>query len=349
LIRQPCITKLTEIHGILTYLKVVGIAMKSIENLIDCVETDFLLLNRLIEEQLGSEVNLVTDVSQYLLNSGGKRIRPLLTILVAKALKTDNLDHLPLAGAIECLHTATLLHDDVVDRSSMRRNNPSANAKFGNGASVLVGDFVYSRAFQLMVSVKKLDALKLLADATNQISEGEVWQLSNQNRGDLSEEEYSQVIRKKTAVLFGAAAATGAIAANAGELAIQGMYSYGEHVGIAFQLMDDWLDYLGETDLMGKERGDDLADGKCTLPLIYAIKELNDEESIFLANTLRERKREFLGKVSCLIKKAGGFEYTKKRAEQESNRAKFFLKDLPKSKYRDALIDLAGIAGERKR
>jgi octaprenyl-diphosphate synthase len=201
--------------------------MPTADQLIDLIRPDFDALNELLISQLGSDIDLIEEVSQYLIQSGGKRVRPLVTLMAARALNTDNNHHIPLAASIECLHTATLFHDDVVDSSDARRGQPSANAAFGNSASILVGDFVYSRAFQMMVSVGRLDVLKLLADTTNQISEGEVWQLKNQHRADVSEEEYDQVITRKTAVLFEAAAACAGLATDQSEDVIDALKTYG--------------------------------------------------------------------------------------------------------------------------
>ena len=267
--------------------------MPTTDQLIDLIRPDFDALNDLLISQLGSDIDLIEEVSQYLIQSGGKRVRPLVTLMTARALNTHNDHHIPLAASIECLHTATLFHDDVVDSSEARRGQPSANATFGNSASILVGDFVYSRAFQMMVSVGRLDVLKLLANTTNQISEGEVWQLKNQHRADVSEAEYDQVIIRKTAVLFEAAAACAGLATDQPDEVIGALKTYGLELGFAFQLIDDYLDYAGDSNDLGKNLGDDLADGKCTLPLITALKEASKEESdlITQAITFGDRDR----------------------------------------------------------
>lgn len=321
--------------------------MPTADQLIDLIRPDFDALNELLISQLGSEIDLIEKVSQYLIQSGGKRVRPLVTLMAARALKTNSMHHIPLAGSIECLHTATLLHDDVVDKSEARRGQPSANAAFGNAASVLVGDFVYSRAFQMMVSVGRLDILKVLADTTNQISEGEVWQLKNQYRADISESEYDQVITRKTAVLFEAAAACAGLITDQSDEVIEALKIYGLQLGFAFQLIDDYLDYAGDTNSLGKNLGDDLADGKCTLPIIRALTESTAAEEAMITKAIISGDRNCFYEISEIVNRTSGLSYTKERALAAVSRAKNALETLPDSVFREGLMGLADLSVSR--
>jgi len=321
--------------------------MPTADQLIDLIRPDFDALNELLISQLGSDIDLIEEVSQYLIQSGGKRVRPLVTLIAARALNTDNNHHIPLAASIECLHTATLFHDDVVDSSDARRGQPSANAAFGNSASILVGDFVYSRAFQMMVSVGRLDVLKLLADTTNQISEGEVWQLKNQHRADVSEEEYDQVITRKTAVLFEAAAACAGLATDQPEDVIDALKTYGLELGFAFQLIDDYLDYAGDSDSLGKNLGDDLADGKCTLPLIKALEEVSQEDADLITQAITFGDRDRFSEIVAIVTSTSGLTYTKERALSAVEKAKQALYILPDSQFKEGLIGLADLSVSR--
>lgn len=321
--------------------------MPTADQLIDLIRPDFNSLNDLLISQLGSDIDLIEQVSQYLIQSGGKRVRPLVTLMTARALNTQNEHHIPLAASIEYLHTATLFHDDVVDSSDARRGQPSANAMFGNSASILVGDFVYSRAFQMMVSVGRLDVLKLLADTTNQISEGEVWQLKNQHRADVSEAEYDQVITRKTAVLFEAAAACAGLATDQPDEVIGALKTYGLELGFAFQLIDDYLDYAGDSDDLGKNLGDDLADGKCTLPLIRALTEASKEESDLITQAITFGDRDRFSDVAAIVTRTSGLTYTKERALSAVKKAKQALEILPDSAFKDGLIGLADLSVSR--
>ena len=321
--------------------------MPTADQLIDLIRPDFDALNDLLISQLGSDIDLIEQVSQYLIQSGGKRVRPLVTLMAARALYTQNEHHIPLAASIECLHTATLFHDDVVDSSDARRGQPSANATFGNSASILVGDFVYSRAFQMMVSVGRLDVLKLLADTTNQISEGEVWQLKNQHRADVSEAGYDQVITRKTAVLFEAAAACAGLATDQPDEVIGALKTYGLELGFAFQLIDDYLDYAGDSDDLGKNLGDDLADGKCTLPLIRALTEASKEESDLITQAITFGDRDRFSDVAAIVTRTSGLTYTKERALSAVKKAKQALEILPDSAFKDGLIGLADLSVSR--
>ena len=321
--------------------------MPTADQLIDLIRPDFDALNDLLISQLGSDIDLIEQVSQYLIQSGGKRVRPLVTLMTARALNTQNEHHIPLAASIECLHTATLFHDDVIDGSDARRGQPSANAMFGNSASILVGDFVYSRAFQMMVSVARLDVLKLLADTTNQISEGEVWQLKNQHRADVSEAEYDQVITRKTAVLFEAAAACAGLATDQPDEVIGALKTYGLELGFAFQLIDDYLDYAGDSDDLGKNLGDDVADGKCTLPLIRALTEVSKEESDLITQAITFGDRDRFSDVAAIVTRTSGLTYTKERALSAVKKAKQALEILPDSAFKDGLIGLADLSVSR--
>jgi octaprenyl-diphosphate synthase len=321
--------------------------MPTADQLIDLIRPDFDALNELLISQLGSDIDLIEEVSQYLIQSGGKRVRPLVTLMAARALNTDNDHHIPLAASIECLHTATLFHDDVVDSSDARRGQPSANAAFGNSASILVGDFVYSRAFQMMVSVGRLDVLKLLADTTNQISEGEVWQLKNQHRADVSEEEYDQVITRKTAVLFEAAAACAGLATDQPEDVIDALKTYGLELFFAFQLIDDYLDYAGDSESLGKNLGDDLADGKCTLPLIKALEEVSQEDAKLITQAITFGDRDRFSEIAAIVTNTSGLTYTKERALSAVEKAKKALHILPDSQFKEGLIGLADLSVSR--
>lgn len=321
--------------------------MPTADQLIDLIRPDFDALNELLISQLGSEIDLIEKVSQYLIQSGGKRVRPLVTLMAARALQTNTMHHIPLAGSIECLHTATLFHDDVVDNSEARRGQPSANAAFGNAASVLVGDFVYSRAFQMMVSVGRLDILKVLADTTNQISEGEVWQLKNQHRADISESEYDQVITRKTAVLFEAAAACAGLITDQSDEVIEALKIYGRQLGFAFQLIDDYLDYAGDTNSLGKNLGDDLADGKCTLPIIRALTESTAAEEAVITRAIISGNRDCFYEISEIVNRTSGLSYTRERALAAVSRAKDALGTLPDSVFREGLMGLADLSVSR--
>lgn len=318
--------------------------MSTANDLIDLIKPDFDALNALLLSQLNSDIGFIEEVSQYLIQSGGKRVRPLMTLLTARALGATTDAHIPLAASIECLHTATLFHDDVVDHSEARRGQPSANAMFGNSASILVGDFVYSRAFQMMVSVGRMDVLKLLSDTTNQISEGEVWQLKNQYRSDVTESEYNQVITRKTAVLFEAAAAVAGLVTDQPSHRIDALKRYGREVGFAFQLMDDYLDYAGSSESLGKNIGDDLADGKCTLPVIRALTECDAADHAVLSRAIEQGDRTQFAEVSRIVSDSTGLRYTKERAEESVHRAIAAIAELPESAHRDGMTALAELA-----
>lgn len=304
-------------------------------------------VDALIRASLHTEVALVSQVAEYIISAGGKRLRPQLLLLSARALGYQGEQRHTLAAVIEFIHTATLLHDDVVDESALRRSRATANALFGNAASVLVGDFLYSRAFQMMVSAGSMRVMQVLADATNVISEGEVLQLMNIGNVDMDEAAYLQVINYKTAKLFEAAARVGAILADADAATEDAMARYGQHLGAAFQIIDDVLDYSGNAAEIGKDLGDDLAEGKTTLPLIYVMREGAAAHAATVRTALEQADREQLPQVLAAIAATGALEYSRQVAQQEAERALACLACLPASPYRDALIDLTHIAVSR--
>lgn len=312
------------------------------------VKDDFALVNQMILDQLHSDVGLVENIGQYLIEAGGKRLRPLLVLLVANALNYPRTaaatQHIDLATIIEFIHTATLLHDDVVDVSALRRGRPTANAQWGNAPSVLVGDFLYSRAFQMMVAIGNMEIMAILSEATNRISEGEVQQLVNAKDPSISEANYFEVINKKTAVLFAAACEVGAVIAGADDATRAAMKQYGSHLGIAFQLVDDALDYSGSAEALGKNVGDDLAEGKPTLPLIYAMRQGSSEDATLVANAIRNQDASALADILRIVDATGGMAYTLKAARAEIDKAIALLAPLPNNSYASAMRDLAEFA-----
>lgn len=308
------------------------------------VQSDFEAVNQLIIEQLHSDVELVENIGHYLVESGGKRLRPLLTLLASGALHYTGREHLKLAAIIEFIHTATLLHDDVVDVSSLRRGRLTANAKWGNAPSVLVGDFLYSRAFQLMVDIGDIDIMRILADTTNTVSEGEVQQLVNAKDPDVGEDAYFQVIHKKTAILFAAAAETAGVLAQAPAEQRQALHAYGYHIGMAFQLVDDLLDYSGDSESLGKNVGDDLAEGKPTLPLIVAMQRAPAADAAVIAESLRQGSAEHLETIVKIVRDNGGLSYTADCAQEHANKAKQQLSSFADSPHLKAMQELADFA-----
>lgn len=309
---------------------------------------DMTAVNQHIFSQLSSEVALINQLGIYIVNSGGKRLRPLLAVLAARALGYQGQQHITLATIVEFIHTATLLHDDVVDESLLRRGKETANAVFGNQASVLVGDFLYTRAFQLMVSLDKMQIMQILADATNIIAEGEVLQLMNVNDPETSEQSYMQVIYCKTAKLFEAATQLAAILANQSESVVNAMKLYGMHLGTAFQLIDDVLDYQADADELGKNIGDDLAEGKPTLPLIYALRHTSGDDQQLLRDAIEQANgMQHLERIMAILERTKAFDYTRSMAEQEAEKARQSIAFLPQSGYKDALLTLADIAVQR--
>ena len=315
--------------------------------LFDLVADDFAAVNELIPRQLTSDVDLVEAIGRYIVESGGKRLRPLIVLLGARMCGAEGQSHVRLAAIIEFLHTATLLHDDVVDRSGLRRGRATANALWGNAPSVLVGDFLYSRAFQLMVELEDLDIMAILADATNVIAEGEVLQLANIGNAELTEEGYREVIRCKTAMLFQAAAHSSAVLGGPDAERIERLRDYGLHFGIAYQLVDDWLDYAGDAEVMGKNVGDDLAEGKATLPLIYTMANGTAADARLVKDALESKCADQLEAVCDAVHRSGALDYTRKQARAASATALTALLGLPANEYRDALEDLAHVAVAR--
>jgi len=300
-----------------------------------------------IRERLSSQVALVNQISHYIVGAGGKRIRPRLVLLFTEALGFEGPERHELAAIVEFIHTATLLHDDVVDESGLRRGRATANAMFGNAASVLVGDFLYSRAFQMMVGVNRMRVLQVLADATNVIAEGEVLQLMNMRDADLSVEDYLQVIRFKTAKLFEASARLGAVLADAPSDVEEAAAGYGRAIGTAFQLVDDLLDYEGNSHELGKNVGDDLREGKATLPLLLALSRAAPPQQQVLREAIENGGEHRLAEVLAIVRSTGALEQTRAVALVESTRAQQLLNPWPASRARDALLDLAVRAVER--
>lgn len=315
--------------------------------LIQSIAADMEAVNATIRRQLHSEVPLVNQIAEYIISAGGKRIRPVLVLLMANAYSYRGSHHHDLAAVVEFIHTATLLHDDVVDESSMRRGRQTANALFGNAASVLVGDFLYSRAFQMMVSVGDMRVMQILADATNVIAEGEVLQLLNMHDPDVTEERYLQVIRSKTAKLFEAAAQLGALVAGASDDEIEAAAEYGRSLGTAFQLIDDVLDYSGNTSDIGKNVGDDLREGKPTLPLIYLMQHGSPEQQQLVRACIENGDEQHFDEILAAITSSGALDYTRNEANKASQLAAQSVFALPDSQFKDSLLQLCAFAVDR--
>ncbi len=311
------------------------------------IEPQFEAVNQYIINHLGSTVPLVEKIGHYIVESGGKRLRPLLVLLSANACGYQGKHHVPLAAIIEFIHTATLLHDDVVDNSELRRGKDTANARWGNAPSVLVGDFLYSRAFQIMVEIGSMDIMHVISSATNVIAEGEVLQLLNCKNPDTTEEAYMQVILGKTATLFEAATEAGAILAGAAPAEREALRLYGRHLGLAFQLVDDLMDYLSTAQEMGKNVGDDLAEGKPTLPLIQAMKAGTDDERRLIRQCIRNGGLDDLEPVLNIVHRTGAIDYTRAAAQRAASNACAALETLPASSFRDTLLQLAELAVTR--
>ncbi|MEE8731216.1 MAG: octaprenyl diphosphate synthase [Rahnella inusitata] len=320
----------------------------NLEQIIDLTQDDMAAVNASILEQLNSEVSLINQLGYYIISGGGKRIRPMIAVLAARALSYEGDKHIKVAALIEFIHTATLLHDDVVDESDMRRGKATANAAFGNAASVLVGDFIYTRAFQMMTDLESLPVLALMAKAVNVIAEGEVQQLINCNDPDITEDSYMQVIYSKTARLFEAASQSSAMLAGGTQEQILALQDYGRYLGTAFQLIDDLLDYDADGETLGKNTGDDLDEGKPTLPLLHAMQHGDKEQSAMIRNAIEEGNgRHLLEPVLAAMHQWGSLEYTRKRAEEEADKAIKALQVLPDSVYRSALEGLAHLSVKR--
>jgi octaprenyl-diphosphate synthase len=305
-------------------------------------------VDAVIHHRLNSEVELVRQVADHIIGGGGKRLRPALVILSARSFGYAGRHHHQLAAVVEFIHTATLLHDDVVDDSHLRRGRATANSTFGNAAAVLVGDFLYSRAFQMMVDVQSMRVMEVLADATNAIAEGEVMQLLHVHNPEVNEQDYLRVVRAKTAKLFEAAGRLGAILAGAPPQQEQALADYGMHLGTAFQLVDDILDYSGDLTQTGKNLGDDLAEGKTTLPIIYAMRHGSAEQTAVVRNALVRGGLGDFEPVLKAMREAGALDYTRAQAEVSAGEARNAIALLPDSKYRDSLLELAAFAVTRK-
>ncbi|HDL7427278.1 TPA: octaprenyl diphosphate synthase [Yersinia enterocolitica] len=320
----------------------------NLEKIIDLTAPDMAAVNTTILDQLNSDVVLINQLGHYIISGGGKRIRPMIAVLVARALGYQGTKHITIAALIEFIHTATLLHDDVVDESDMRRGKATANAAFGNAASVLVGDYIYTRSFQMMTSLESLRVLTLMSDATNVIAEGEVLQLMNCNNPDITEENYMQVIYSKTARLFEASSQSAAVLSDATEKQELALQNYGRYLGTAFQLIDDLLDYSSDGTTLGKNTGDDLNEGKPTLPLLHAMHNGTPEQAAMIRQAIEEGNgRHLLEPVLAAMQQCGSLDYTRQRAEEEADKAIAALQVLPESDYRLALEGLAHIAVQR--
>ena len=305
------------------------------------------LMNKILVDRLDSNVDLINQMSHYIINSGGKRIRPLLLLLCAKATDYDGDYHYSMAVVIELIHTATLLHDDVVDQSITRRGQETANELWGNAPSVLVGDFLYSRAFEIMVEPNSMEIMKILSKATNQISEGEVLQLLNIKNANVTQKEYYRVIERKTACLFKAACQIAGILSNSNQKVIEAMGKFGMHLGNAFQIIDDTLDYESDSNIIGKEVGDDLSEGKVTLPMIYALEKTTKSDKKILTDAIQNADASNINQVVEILMNVNAFQYSRDIANKESNMALESIDILPSSKYKTALKLLCKLSLER--
>ncbi|MDP0266875.1 octaprenyl diphosphate synthase [Glaesserella parasuis] len=320
----------------------------SLEQILTLVKADMQAVDQAILTQLNSDVVLINQLGHYIISGGGKRIRPLIAVLAANTVGYKGQEHITCAAFVEFIHTATLLHDDVVDESDMRRGRETANARFGNAASVLVGDFIYTRAFQMMASLRSLDVLQVMSDATNVIAEGEVQQLMNVNDPETTEANYMQVIYSKTARLFEAASQCSAIVSGADQATVIAMRDYGRYLGTAFQLVDDILDYSANAEQLGKNIGDDLAEGKPTLPLLHAMRSGNRQQAALIREAIEQGgKREALDEILAIMAEHKSLDYTMERAKQEAQKAVDAIAILPESEYKQALISLAYLSVDR--
>jgi octaprenyl-diphosphate synthase len=320
----------------------------SLENLNQLIAADMAAVDQVIRSRLHSDVVLVNQVGEYIISSGGKRLRPALVILSAQAFGYQGRLHHDLAAVVEFIHTATLLHDDVVDESELRRGRETANSMFGNAASVLVGDFLYSRAFQMMVEANDMRVMQTLADATNVIAEGEVLQLLNCNNADVDAANYLDVIHRKTAKLFEAAMRLGAILGRQDAASEAAAARYGMHLGTAFQLVDDVLDYSGDAQEIGKNLGDDLAEGKPTLPLIYAMQHGTPQQAAVIRSAIEQGDINRFAEVLQIVQQTGALEYTRQQAQREANFASAEIANIPDTQYKSSLLELAKLAASRQ-
>jgi len=319
-----------------------------IQSIYSLIKDDMVAVDSMIQSRLQSDVVLINQLGHYIINSGGKRLRPALAILCARACGYQGQHHINLATIIEFIHTATLLHDDVVDNSDMRRGRETANSIWGNEASVLVGDFLYTRSFEMMVEMESMRLMKVLSHTTNVIAEGEVLQLLNCNDASTTEQRYLEVIHHKTAKLFEAAGLLGAVISESSSEVEQAMASYAMHLGSAFQLVDDLLDYSESSETIGKNIGDDLAEGKPTLPLIYAMQHGTKEQASIVKEAIEKGQRDKINEIIAIIESTGAIGYTSKAAENEVDQAKQALSILNDSQYKEALVSLADFSISRK-
>ena len=311
--------------------------MKNFSEIQSLMKSDMEKTDNILIDRLNSNVDLINQMSHYIIASGGKRIRPLILLLCARATNYGGTDHHAMAVVIELIHTATLLHDDVVDESTTRRNQDTTNELWGNAPSVLVGDFLYSRAFEILVEPNSMSIMRILSKATNQIAEGEVLQLLNIRNDNVSQTKYFNVIEQKTARLFEAACKIGALLSDSSEKTINSLGDFGLHLGIAFQIIDDALDYESNSTTMGKEVGDDLSEGKITLPMIYALEKTSGSENKILRDAIKTADASNIDKIINILCSVNAFEFTRKIAENESQKALKSLKNIPDSEYRSAL------------
>lgn len=320
----------------------------SAAHLLAPIASDMEQVNRVIRQSLASDVLLINQIAEYIIGAGGKRLRPALLLLVAGALGENTSQKHVLAAVVEFIHTATLLHDDVVDESELRRGRKTANALFGNAASVLVGDYLYSRSFEMMVGVGKMRVMEILSEATTIISEGEVLQLLNMHDADVDETRYMQVIRYKTAKLFEAAARLGAVLAGADAPTEAAAAEYGRRIGTAFQIMDDWLDYAGTAESMGKNAGDDLREGKPTLPLIYLIERGTPEQSALAREAIEQGGTDRFDTIFDAITRSGALDHTLECARQEAHAAAAAISSFPSSIFKESLLELCFYSTSRQ-
>ncbi len=325
-----------------------AISFPNAANVLEPIAEDVQQVNRVIRQRLASEVMLINQISEYIIGAGGKRLRPALLLLVAGALGDTTGHRHELAAVVEFIHTATLLHDDVVDKSDLRRGRKTANALFGNAASVLVGDFLYSRSFEMMVGMGKMRVMEILSVATNVISEGEVLQLLNMHDPDVDEARYMQVIRYKTAKLFEAAAQLGAVLSGSDARTEAAAAEFGRRIGTAFQIMDDWLDYTGTAESMGKNAGDDLREGKPTLPLIYLMEHGSAEQATLAREAIEQGGTDKFDTIFEAITKSGALDHTLKCARQEAQAAANAISSFPDSIFKESLLELCSYSTARQ-
>ena len=323
--------------------------MQNFEDIQNLIQDDITKIDQVLVDHLSSDIALINQMSSYIIGAGGKRLRPLLLLLCARATNYQGEHHHLMAVVIELIHTATLLHDDIVDESNTRRGKDTANEVWGNAASVLAGDFLYSRAFEMMVKPGSMRIMTLLSKATNEIAQGEVMQLLNCQNSALTEKEYYKVIERKTAVLFQAATQIGAILSDTDEAQELALRDYGLHLGNAFQIIDDVLDYESDFETMGKEVGDDLAEGKTTLPMIYAIENTSGEQRDILINAIENADNTQIDQIIDILSSVNAFDYTRQKAQESANLAKKSLTTtLPDSDYKEAMILLCDLSLTRK-